>query len=283
MLVGAALRGCRVFVVSPALENAPSAGIPQMSRANEVFTRFVVIQDQMSPEIEAAGGLFRVGIYNRDVDVGDIPAEARTVAEGVARADFFREEFPFDPSVYRAIDEMEAELRARGFEPAYLAEDVEKRKPKLHFKAQFFASPQALDELIPLPGWAPLMRAYLAARAEQTRRREAAADARDLRAALAAEAERLVDAWGEALSPEDREKLVYYLVIGSHNQDYRGKIMDGEVLIAVSRAEAMIAFLDFVHLLALTTWVEHVDEVDALLPRHSGFWRWVGRHIRNAL
>lgn len=283
MLVGAALRGCRVFVVSPALENAPSAGIPQMSRANEVFTRFVVIQDQMSPEIEAEGGLFRVGIYNRDVDVGDIPAEARAVAEGVAQADFFLEEFPFDPSVYRAIEEMKVELRARGFQPAYLAEDVEQRKPKLHFKAQFFASPEALAELIPLPSWAPLMRSYLEARAEQTRRRETAADAKDLRAALAADAERIVDAWGDALSPRDRERLIYYLVIGSHNQDYRGKIMDGEVLVAVSRAEAMIAYLDFVHLLALTTWVKHVDEVDALLPSHSGFWRWVGRHIRNAL
>jgi hypothetical protein len=283
MLVGAALRGCRVLVVSPALENAPSAGIPQMSRANEVFTRFVVIQDQMSPEIEAEGGIFRVGIYNRDVDVGDIPAEARAVAEGVARAEFFREEFPFDPSVYRAIEEMKVELRAGGFAPAYLAEDVEKRKPKLHFKAQFFASPQALGGLIPQPSWAPLMRAYLGARAEQTRRRETAADAKDLRAALADDSERLVDAWEEELSAEDREKLVYYLVIGSHNQDYRGKIMDGEVLVAVSHAEAMIAYLDFVHLLALTTWVESVDEVNALLPSHSGFWRWVGRHIRNAL
>jgi hypothetical protein len=55
------------------------------------------------------------------------------------------------------------------------------------------------------------------------------------------------------------------------------------VLVAVSHAEAMIAYLDFVHLLALTTWVESVDEVNALLPSHSGFWRWVGRHIRNAL
>ena len=45
----------------------------------------------------------------------------------------------------------------------------------------------------------------------------------------------------------------------------------------------MVAYLDFVTILLTTTWVDNVDELDALIPQHSGFWRWVGRHIRNAL
>jgi len=48
MLVGAAFRGCKVLVIAPSLENAPSSGLPQMSRANELFTKFVVLQQEMS-------------------------------------------------------------------------------------------------------------------------------------------------------------------------------------------------------------------------------------------
>ena len=37
MLLGNAVRGGRVYIISPALENAPSAGFPQMSRAQELY------------------------------------------------------------------------------------------------------------------------------------------------------------------------------------------------------------------------------------------------------
>jgi hypothetical protein len=59
--------------------------------------------------------------------------------------------------------------------------------------------------------------------------------------------------------------------------------MDGEVLFVVSQDAAMLAYFDFVYLMGLTTWVETVDQVNALLPPHSGVRRWIGRHLRNAL
>jgi hypothetical protein len=283
MLVGSALQGCRVYVIAPALENAPSADFPQMSRANEVFVRFVVIQSQLSPEIEAAGGAFRTGIYARDIDVGDIPGKARAFSAGVDQVDFFRDEFPFAPSVYETIARTEQLLREEGFEATYLTEDVEKRKPKLHLKTQFFASDPAISTLVPLPAWEPLVRDYLIARAEQTRARERHVDAKELRAALTENVGPLVESWDERSSAHERDRAMFYLVIGSHNQDYRGKIMDGEVLFVVSQDAAMLAYFDFVYLMGLTTWVETVDQVNALLPPHSGVRRWIGRHLRNAL
>ena len=42
MLLGNALRGGRVYIVSPALANAPSAGFPQMSRAQELYSQLLV-------------------------------------------------------------------------------------------------------------------------------------------------------------------------------------------------------------------------------------------------
>ena len=35
-----ALRGCHVYVIAPAAENAPSAGFPQLSRTREIWSRF---------------------------------------------------------------------------------------------------------------------------------------------------------------------------------------------------------------------------------------------------
>ena len=59
-------------------------------------------------------------------------------------------------------------------------------------------------------------------------------------------------------------------------------IMDGEVLVLVARLRAMTAYLDFVSTMMLTTWVETLEELEALLPHKSGRARWVGRHLRNA-
>ena len=39
MLLGNAVRGGRVYIISPALANAPSAGFPQMSRAQELYSQ----------------------------------------------------------------------------------------------------------------------------------------------------------------------------------------------------------------------------------------------------
>src|SRR5690606_33818480 len=56
LLVDAALRGCHVYVVGPAIDNAPSDGFPQMSVLQELFTRLVVVQDVFGDRIRAGGG-----------------------------------------------------------------------------------------------------------------------------------------------------------------------------------------------------------------------------------
>jgi hypothetical protein len=71
MLFGSAMRGCRVHVIAPSLANAPSDGLPQMARANELFTRFILLNNEFSEELEYVGGIFRVGVYNYDGDVQD--------------------------------------------------------------------------------------------------------------------------------------------------------------------------------------------------------------------
>ena len=51
----------------------------------------------------------------------------------------------------------------------------------------------------------------------------------------------------------------------------------------VSHTGAILGYLDFVGLMAATTWVESTEEMEPLLPTQSERWRSIGRFIRNAL
>jgi phosphatidylserine/phosphatidylglycerophosphate/cardiolipin synthase-like enzyme len=88
----------------------------------------------------------------------------------------------------------------------------------------------------------------------------------------------------EALSePEDVEKAAGYLTVGSHNMDYRGMMMDGEVLYVTSGSGIMVGFRDLLTILGVSTWVDELDELEALVPAYSEWQRRVGRFIKYAL
>jgi hypothetical protein len=281
LVMGASLRGCWVLPVAPAMDNAPAAAGPLLSRSSELLERFVVFQNEMHDEITAAGGLFRTGVYAMQLDVDDLLGRAALYEKTIKHEPFFRKLFPFDPAVYQMISDMDSVLVAHGYEAAYLVEGTAKRLPKLHMKSQFFASKEALETLSPLPGWEQLIREYGNIRAAQRARTAGALDVKEMSAKLSTPSMALVAEWRAAVSPEDAEKIMFYLTVGSQNQNYRSSILDGEVTVLVARLRSMTAYLDFVTTLMLTTWVDTPEELEALLPHKSGKARWVGRHLRN--
>lgn len=283
MVIGASLRGCWVLVVSPALENAPSASVPVMSRANELFTRFVIVQNLMKEEITAAGGLFRTGIYTMELDVGDVVGKLRVLNEGIARSELFQTVFPFSQSVIELVSRMPDYLDSLQIKPQYIIDEKNPRRPRLHLKSQFFASERTINTVAPLKGWEQLIKKYIIARAKQTAYGETEVGAVDLRQELEKESAALFAEWSKSTANEERPKAIIYLTVGSQNQDYRSMIMDGETLCVVARIWAMVAYLDFVSIMAQTTWIDNVDQLNELLPRHGGFWKWLGRFIKNAL
>lgn len=287
LMVGAALRGCWVFPIAPSLANAPSAGLPQMSRANELFRRFIAIQEGMKDAFEEAGGKFRVGIYNLDVDVQDQVARGKVIEKNLAENPWLRELFPFDPSVYEMLSDVREELEARGYKPVHLAGESEgEHRPKLHLKAQFFASGEALSTLLPLPQWSDLIHDYILARADEISMRGPNGgypDVRERREKLSESTIPLLEAWEARQTDAEREKSVFYLAVGSFNQNYRSMLMDGEVLFLISDLHAMMAFLDFVSLMYTVTWVESVDELEELLPGTEGFRHWLSRYMKRAV
>jgi hypothetical protein len=283
MLVGAAFRGCKVLVIAPSLENAPSAGIPQMSRANELFTKFVVIQEQMGEDIAYAGGLFRTGVYDPDIGVGDQIALAEAFQNGIRENPWLLDLMPFHPSVRGVLPELVARLKEEGYEPAYLVKDVENRRPKLHLKVQVFASQEAIDGIVSVEGWRELILGYFEARAEQTSHRDEYVSAKSLRGKLSGDSEVVLKKVTESHTPEELDKMVLYLTLGSHNQNYRSMFMDGEVLYVVADSGTMLAYLDFLVLIGVTTWVESVEELRDLMPAYGGFKEWLGRWIKDAV
>jgi hypothetical protein len=75
------------------------------------------------------------------------------------------------------------------------------------------------------------------------------------------------------------KRWVFFLQIGSPNQDYRSMVLDGEAAVLVSGWTSLYAVPDFVLLTGLTTWPDTQGELDRLLPpptpRQRAFAWWI--------
>src|SRR5258706_11620884 len=99
LLVGASLRGAHVLIIAPALANAPSNGFPQMSRAQELFTRLLVVRGTLGPAIAAAGGDLRLGLYALPADEHGFASRADRWARQVDASPFLQRLWPFAPAI----------------------------------------------------------------------------------------------------------------------------------------------------------------------------------------
>ena len=74
-----------------------------------------------------------------------------------------------------------------------------------------------------------------------------------------------------------------YFIGGSHNQDYRSTMMDGEVMYLGSGLAALATFGDMLLTMSSLTEVTSIEQLEGLLPPYEGFARQLGRWIQNAL
>jgi phosphatidylserine/phosphatidylglycerophosphate/cardiolipin synthase-like enzyme len=293
MLLGNAVRGGRVYIISPALANAPSAGFPQMSRAQELYSQLLVVKQAMAADIARYGGSLNLGIYAVDKDVGDLHGRIALFYEKLMAnpfiLDFFdvpeggpKRQRELEQRFERRTAEILAGLEAQGFKPGYVAEDVEKRKPKLHLKAQLVLSREA-EEILKKLDWPPLMDAFLSQSMKQVHDRSGYVSAKEAWIANARLWEEQLDAITKTTTPEERARAIAYLSVGSHNMDYRGLMMDGEVLYVTASRGVLPGMLDLLILLGLSDWVEDAHQLDALLPPYKEWQREVGRFMKYAL
>jgi hypothetical protein len=278
-LVGAALRGCHVYVIAPAAENAPSAGFPQMSRTREVWSRFVEVQAILGPEIEARGGALRVGLYTRKTGVNDLQAQLAEMSETFERYPFLKEAFPFPDAVYARLGKTPEALAATGYRPdARLPADAQQRAPKLHRKTQLFISRDALEALLR----DERVQQVIADQLRFNAREGIFVDPDEQRADLGKLFLPYLAAFRD-LPPDVRRRALLYMTVGSLNKDARGMMTDGEVLQVTAGPWAIWAVSDMWMLTGATTWIESQEELDRLLPPYKQWQRRVGRWIRKVL
>jgi phosphatidylserine/phosphatidylglycerophosphate/cardiolipin synthase-like enzyme len=286
MLAGAALRGCRVFVIAPALDNAPSAQFPQMAHTGDVILRLLQVRQEFAREIHAAGGELRVGLYSAREDVNDIARQIQEVRAGTERYPWLHDLVPFPANALAVLDSAPEILAAAGYRPFALGKDEKPRLPQLHQKTQFFADSAALVGLAERPEWHDVAVSYLLARAAQTRRGEAsvaALGADTLRVALARPAMALLNGYLAARPPADSARMTFYFTLGTQNQDPRGMMLDGEAVLVVSGLSGAIGLFDMYSMMARSTWVETEAELNALLPSYDDWQRRLGRFMRFVL
>ncbi len=280
MLVGSALRGARVLFIAPSLQSAPSSGWPAMGLTFDLFSRLIVLQQALGPELQAAGGLLKTGIYNPSVGVDDVPARFAAAYRNGRRTPFLRRLLPLDQSVDSLLVQVSQMADAAGPEPTAHA-PADTVLPKLHLKANLFASREFWDAIIARPELETLLRAYFLQLDPSAR--GALPDARAIAEAMSAAGWNLVTLTRESLDPAARAKMIWYLMVGSANMDYRSMFMDGEASVLMSGWSGIVGLIDFGLLINLSVWVDDLALLEALLPPPSGFQRSVARTIRPAL
>lgn len=276
LLTGSALRGCRVLFVAPSRAAAPAPGWPSQALTHDLFARLIVLQQEFGMELEATGGMLKTGIYNPGVGTVDVAGRFASAYRNGRRTPFLRRLFPIDPSMDTLLAHAEALLPQRDT----VQPTAPSPMPKLHLKASFFATREGWDRLVARPEMTAVLQAYLA----QMLRTEAAQ--RDVRAAaqeLAGASDRLEASFMSSLSAEEREKVTYFLLIGSANQDYRSMLMDGEASVVLSGWSGVVGVIDFSLIVNLSVWIDDLEMLDALVPPPSGVQRALARQARPAL
>jgi hypothetical protein len=284
MLLGHSLRGGRALIIAPSIANAPSAGFPQMSQAQQNLARLVVAGLIFEEELDRSGGLLKVGLYNSRLPVGDVDHKLRAFLTTLERTPWLRDLYGFHPDVMAGLEEEAADMGVGGFvEP--VEQGVEIEPPKLHMKAHYFSTREAWDGLLSQPVVAQPLRIYFRELALQSQalREGRYLDPDDMAQALLPPTRVILQGFASELPPEIRQRLAIFFAIGSHNQNNRSMALDGEVALVVTGFSALFGLPDFMVIAGLSEWVDDLDELEELFPAYRGLQRRIARLIRIAV
>ncbi|MBI4410602.1 MAG: hypothetical protein HY561_12890, partial [Gemmatimonadetes bacterium] len=282
-LFGCALRGVRVLIIAPSLKHNPVPVSGEFSRSQELLWQLLAAQRLLAREIAAAGGLLKVGIYAPEFEVTNIPAKVRSVQRTFAEHAWLRELFGFPPPVYEDLAELADAIAGLAMAPVPTPEFEFDPVPKLHLKANFFASREAWG-LMSRPEWGALTWEYVQQRIAQVQTRSAAvASFEEFPEAFIDVGGGMVQEWFDALDPTSRERVVFYTLMGSQNQNYRSMVIDGEVAFVVSKWPSIIPYLDLISLVGQSRWLDDPAQLAPLLPPQSEWKRRFARWVKLAL
>jgi phosphatidylserine/phosphatidylglycerophosphate/cardiolipin synthase-like enzyme len=90
----------------------------------------------------------------------------------------------------------------------------------------------------------------------------------------------MVQDWYGGLDSTARERVIFYTLMGSHNQNSRSMVIDAEVGLLVAHWPGIIAYLDLITLIGQTRWLDTPADLDGLLPLDTGWKRRLANWVR---
>jgi hypothetical protein len=277
-LVGAALRGCHVYVIAPSQDNAPAAGLPILARTREIFGRLFEASQVLEDEIAREGGHLRVGLYTRATPSDDTLGALREVKENLEMYPWLIDEFPMPRGIVDFAEKAADDLEAQGYEPRFIAAGTREGRPKMHRKTQIFATKSALRAIADMPETLVGIGRYITFVAQAT------ADP----ASVLSE-DTVLGPSGPVLTrikedpPPGARGALYYLTVGSKNQDPRSAFLDGETSYVVSGPWGLFYYPDFIALMANTTWIQKQEDLEELISVEESKARGLARKIRSVI
>ncbi len=256
MFLCAALRGANMFPVGPAPPNAPSASITTLSFLRTTLRMMLEARLYFAEDLKRAGGQLYVGIYAHDAQTNDLRKRADAFLRGMANHSFLRELFPVDPSV----EEFLRKFRDQ-FEQVPFVELQLRPRPFLHMKSQLFGTTEAF-RILGVPEMSRTLRTHLKIRQDQMQ----GIGNQGIGPGLYQEQIRAFQARLDILPSPQKNHVIFTFTTGSHNQDPRSMLLDGEVLVAISGYDCLIALIDFMFVLYVSDWPSTQVEFDRLFP-----------------
>ena len=268
-LIGAALRGVRILVIAPTLANAPARAFGSMIRSRELLWRFIMAERTFGDVIAREGGLLKVGLYASEIPVSNVPGKILAVRATLSQHPWLRELFGFPASVYTGLEEIAATFGALPTPRREGPEFEARSRPLLHLKANFLASREAWS-VMARTDWVDLTREFVPLRMSQLQAPGAAvATFGDTAAARIDVGGTVVQRWYDDLAPADRDRVVFYTLIGSANQNDRSMVSDGEASLLMAGWPSVTATIDLISLIGQSRWIDDPAELDRLLPRRN--------------
>jgi len=268
-MIGCALRGVRVVVIAPTYANAPMRSFGSMVRSREMLWRLVTSSKMLANEIAATGGLLKVGLYASTLSANDIPGKVRSVRTTLEQHPWLRELYDFPPDVYPGLEALANTFGARAAATSSAADFESRSRALLHLKANYLVSREAW-RVMARTDWVDVTREFVEQRFAQVQARALAVGSFAPTAGVSTKlGESVIEQWFSEMPTATRERVVFFTILGSSNQNDRSFVSDGEASLVISAWPSVIPYLDLLSLVGQSHWIEEPADVDAAFPKRN--------------
>jgi hypothetical protein len=171
--------------------------------------------------------------------------------------------------VYEGLESLASTLEPLEMAPASANDFEFSDVPKLHLKSNTFASREAW-QLLAQPEWLDMTWEFVQQRIAQVQLRSSAVGTFErYPEAMLVVGDGTVRRWFASLTPADRERVVFYTVMGSQNQNTRSMVMDAEDALVIAGWPSIIPYIDLVSVIGQSVWLDDPAELARWLPPKS--------------